>query len=175
MALNEDGDGKKQSHLYCSRQDGLLPSAHPVSRFYCHYRLLSEQLINIYPCHQLVMRWITSKPSYTYLKSFLFYTLCSKRPVLGYLARDTDTTDGAFARCDFGRDISRLRRAESSSSFSHKMDFILSRRAEGYKTANGVRRLPKYGRKLPQVMGLTSKHSLNGRDLLGIHVAGKIT
>ena len=66
-------------------------------------------------------------------------------------------TDGAFARCDFGRDISRLRRAESSSSFSHKMDFILSRRAEGYKRAKWCPAAPEIRKAIASGHGINVK------------------
>ena len=132
---------KNRATFIAAGTPAFVSSAHPVSRFYCLYRLLSEELISL----SSVGNEIDNLKPKTFMKSFLFYTLCSKRPVLGYLARDTDRTDGAFARCDFGRDISRLRlrRAESSSSFSHKMDFILSRRAEGYKMGKWCQAAPE--------------------------------
>ena len=83
-------------------------------------------------------------------------------------------TDGAFARCDFGRDIFRLRRAESSSSFSHKMDFILSRRAEGYKRAKWCQTAPEIRK------GTASGHGINVKAFIEwsrfvADVAGKMT
>ena len=37
---------KNRATFIAAGRPAFVPSAHPVSRFYCHYRLLSEQLIS---------------------------------------------------------------------------------------------------------------------------------
>ena len=64
---------------------------------------------------------------------------CTRKGRCRAIWHATRRRDGASARCDFGRDITD----RPSSSFSHKIDFILSREAEGYKMVSGGSRFTK--------------------------------